>query len=232
MEHAVRRPYEDAAAVARAVADALVLAAHAASAEEPLTVALAGGSTPQRLYELLAARGDVPWEKIELFFGDERAVPPDAPDSNYRMVKHALLDKVSVRSHRMRAEEGAALDYEALLRARVRPDAKGVPSFDVVLLGMGGDGHTASLFPGTAALEERERLVVMNEVPQLHTRRMTVTYPLLAAAKRAWVLVCGADKAEMLGRALGPDAGLPIQRVRPAGELVCWCDRAALGKSA
>lgn len=201
---------------------------------DPVTIALAGGSTPKRLYETLAAdpfRRRIPWERIELFFGDERSVPPDHSDSNYGMTKAALLDHVPVRAHPMPAAEGDDFGYERLVRERVAAGENGIPVFDLVLLGIGTDGHTASLFPGTAALRERERLVVMNDVPKLATRRMTFTFPLLEAARRIWVLVAGADKRDVVARCLDPqvDADFPVLRARPAaGELVWWVDEAAL----
>ena len=136
-------------------------------------------------------------------------MPPDHADSNYRMVKEALLDHVKVTAHRMRAEEGDAAAYEQLVRARM--------PLDLVLLGLGNDGHTASLFPGGSAVEETSRLVVMNDTP----RRMSLTLPLINAAKRVWILA-GADKADIVARTKGVPGPLPIQRVQPTGELVWW----------
>ena len=120
------------------------------------SLALAGGSTPKRLYELLAEppfRDGIPWDAVEIFFGDERSVPPEHPDSNYGMAHRALLSKVPVAAHRMVAESGEADAYERLVRERVAEKRDGIPAFDLILLGMGKDGHTASLFPGTAALQ-------------------------------------------------------------------------------
>jgi 6-phosphogluconolactonase len=196
-------------------------------------LALAGGSTPERLYELLAQppfRDGMPWHALEIFFGDERSVPPDHPDSNYGMAHRALLSKVPVTAHRMVAESGEAEAYERLVRDRVVERRDGVPAFDLILLGMGKDGHTASLFPGTAALSETARLVVMNDVPQMKTRRMTFTYPLINAAKRVWVLVPGADKREKVAECLAAlkkpgERPYPVTGVRPShGELVWWLD--------
>jgi 6-phosphogluconolactonase len=181
----------------------------------PFTIALSGGSTPKKLYERL----ELPWDKVELFFGDERSVPPDHPDSNYGMVKKALLDRSGATAHRMRAEAGGAEGYEVLLRRKLSP------AFDLVLLGMGTDGHTASLFPGTRALDEETRWVVMNEVPQLDTRRMTITFPVINAAARVWILACGADKRPVLQK-LAAGADFPIARVR-AAETLWWLDEAA-----
>jgi 6-phosphogluconolactonase len=225
------RVFEDPAALATAVADALLALARGS---ERLTVALSGGSTPERLYRTLASPPyleQMPWPRLALFFGDERAVPPDHAESNFAMARRALLDRVPVEAHRMEAERGAAADYERLLRERVPAGEGGLPSFDVVLLGLGTDGHTASLFPGTSALDERERLVVMNDVPQLGTSRMTLTYPLLAAAQRAWFLIAGADKravlADVLAAGPGGDRRWPASSVRPTLERVFWLDRAA-----
>jgi 6-phosphogluconolactonase len=205
-----------------------------------LAVALSGGNTPKHLYEILAQppfRDNVNWDALELFFGDERAVPQDHPDSNYRMVSETLLKKTHVTAHRMRAEAGDAQGYERLVRQRVREQQDGIPVFDLILLGMGPDGHTASLFAGTEALGERRRLVVMNDVPQLHARRMTFTYPVLNAARRAWVLVTGKDKRAIVEQCLaareapGAEQRYPVVGVRPhRGELIWWLDRASAGQ--
>lgn len=177
------------------------------------SVALAGGSTPQPAYRLLAEDRRIPWAKVEIFFGDERAIPPDHPDSNYGMARLALLDHVGIapeRIHRMEAErpdlDAAAREYELLL-----PD-----SLDLLLLGMGADGHTASLFPGQATVSERTRLVLpVGEAPL--AARLTITPPVIQRAKHLIVLVEGRDKAATVRRALeGPDdpVALPIQLAR------------------
>ncbi len=227
----------DAGAVARAVAERIAELSRAPG-DAQVTIALSGGSTPKRLYETLATpplHDQVDWRRLELFFGDERAVPPDHPDSNYGMAKQALLENIPSVAHRMAAERGEADEYERIVRERVTKRRDSIPAFDLILLGLGDDGHTASLFPGTAALEERERLVVMNEVPQKNTRRMTFTYPLLNAADRAWVLVAGGEKREIVARCLAAWAHgerlYPILGVSPAaGEIVWWLDRAAAGR--
>ena len=232
---------KDAADLARRVAERVRdLSEEGGTA--PRTIALSGGSTPKRLYESLAQppfRDTVRWDRLEFFFGDERSVPPDHPDSNYRMASEALLSHVAVQGHRMRAEAGEADAYERLVRERIVEKRDGIPVFDLILLGMGGDGHTASLFPGTKALDERNRLVVMNEVPQMKTRRMTFTYPLINAARRVWVLVPGADKRERVKEcldALAKPSGErphPIVGVQPAhGELVWWLDEGSAGAAA
>ncbi|MGH7860004.1 MAG: 6-phosphogluconolactonase [Candidatus Binatia bacterium] len=223
----------DPAALTRAVAERFEEVVRAAG-HEPVSIALSGGSTPKRLYETLAAspfRERIPWRRVEIFFGDERAVPPDHADSNWGMAKSALFDHVPARAHRMAADTGDAEAYERLVRERVRERQDGVPVLDLVLLGMGGDGHTASLFPGTEALKERARLVMMNPVPKLDTRRMTFTYPLINAARRVWIVVSGADKRPVLSKCLrgeGDYPDLPILGVDPrGGELVWWLDEAA-----
>lgn len=230
--------FSDGAAVAAAAAEQIAVLT--AQASDPFSIALAGGSTPRALYERLASdalRERIPWERVQLFFGDERAVPPDHPDSNYGMATRALLSKIDVRAHRMEAEHGRAREYEELLRTHIAARYRSMPALDLVLLGLGEDGHTASLFPGTAALAERERAVVMNEVPQLDTRRMTLTYPALNAARRVWLLVTGERKRDLVASLLGDTtpatktASWPVQGVAPAaGELVWWLDRAAAAR--
>lgn len=200
------------------------------------SIALSGGSTPKALYTLLAQepyRSQIPWEHVQLFWGDERSVPPDHPDSNYKMAMDAMLSKVPVPEgniHRMVAEaddrDASARDYEALIR-RLVPDGR----FTLIQLGMGDDGHTASLFPHTAALKITDRWVVPNRVDKLDTWRMTFTYPLINAAHSVEFLVSGAKKAEVLARVLdGPrDPGMyPSQGVRPPdGQLTWLVDREA-----
>lgn len=192
-------------------------------------IALAGGTTPHALYKQLAREGvssDVPWQEVDVFFGDERDVPHDHVESNFRMAQRALLDHVPVspgRVNPMPADSddlhGAAERYEQLIRERVPTLPDGIPSFDLILLGMGGDGHTASLFPFTDALAERERLVVSHFVPVLGRRRMTFTFPLINAARNIVALVTGADKAEAISIILGDDeelrADLPFSMIRP-----------------
>jgi ribulose-phosphate 3-epimerase len=205
-------------------------------------VALAGGSTPRKMFERLAQsplRDRVDWGRIDFFWGDERCVPPDHADSNHRMAMEALLSKVPVspdRIHRLPGErtdrDAAAREFETRL-AQVTGAIPGgpPPRLDLVLLGMGADGHTASLFPGTAALKETRRWVVSNEVPQLKTHRLTFTASLINRAARVVFCVTGAEKAEPLRGVLeGPKQPevLPSQLIRPAtGELVWLVDRPA-----
>lgn len=202
-------------------------------------VALAGGSTPKLLYSLLSAPPWVassPWQRIHWFWGDERQVAPDHPESNYRMAWEALLSPTQVSSdhiHRMPADAAdigrAGLEYERLIQERVPPGPSGIPAFDLVLLGVGPDGHTASLFPDTPALDESQRLVVANFVPRLAAWRLTMTFPLLMAAREILFLVTGAAKAEIMARILasppGPGADgkpCPAARFREANTSVSW----------
>ncbi len=205
-------------------------------------VALAGGRTPRRTYERLASPEFsrlVEWSSVQIYFGDERAVEPDHPDSNFNTANEALLSGLQLHSsqiHRMAGEKGdltlAAREYEKELSKFFgikREEA--LPRFDLVMLGMGKDGHTASLFPFTSALEEREAWVVRNDVPQLSAERLTLTLPVINAARCAMFLVDGNDKGEALERVLeGPRNPLefPAQMVAPIdGDLVWLIDEAA-----
>ncbi len=212
------------------------------------TAALAGGSTPRPMYERLATPGfrvTIPWEATHFFWGDERCVPPDHPDSNYRMAMEALLSKVPAPSeniHRMAGElppDVAAEAYAATLRGVFGPSTRSaqqlagneLPRFDLILLGMGSDGHTASLFPHTEVLHEQRRLVVGYYVEKLAAHRLTLTFPVINNAALVVFLVAGQDKAETLHRVLEgpyvPDE-LPAQLVQPAnGHLIWMVDEAA-----
>jgi 6-phosphogluconolactonase len=235
----------DLNAVAREAADRMVaLARQAIAARGRFTAALSGGSTPRVLFALLAGetyRGELDWDKTLVFWSDERCVFPEHADSNYRLAHDTLLSKVPIPAanvHRARGEinpEQAALEYEQSVRREVKePTEVGTPSFDLILLGMGPDGHTASLFPGTPAIRERTKLVVANFVPKLNAHRITFTPPLINAASNAMFLVAGADKADALRAVLEgeykPDA-LPAQAVKPdKGRLTWLVDRAAAAK--
>jgi 6-phosphogluconolactonase len=209
------------------------------------TVALAGGSTPKRLYEILGADPygrRLPWGQTHVFWGDERAVPPEHPDSNFGMARAALLCRAPVPAgqiHRMAAErtdrDAAAREYaDAVARTFGVPPDGDPPALDLVLLGMGADGHTASLFPHTEALRETRRWVVRNPVPKLKTDRMTMTFPLLNRASMVLFLIAGKDKAAVLQEVLeGPSdpERLPSQAIRPASGLLIWLvDEAAAAK--
>jgi 6-phosphogluconolactonase len=238
--------FDDAFAVALYAAREFVRRARVAiDASGAFKVALAGGSTPRRSYELLAdpsLASQVDWEATHIFFGDERSVPPDHPDSNYRTAFETLLSKVKVpdaQIHRMAGEradlDAAATDYEAAMAESFDLTVEsGPPRFDLVMLGMGDDGHTASLFPGTAALDETRAWVVANEVPQKATRRLTLTVPVLNAAHCVMFTVEGAGKAASLAEVLeGPrdPARFPSQLIAPVdGELLWLVDRAAAAR--
>jgi 6-phosphogluconolactonase len=182
-------------------------------------VALAGGSTPKAMYRLLASpafRERVDWQRVEIFFGDERCVPPDHADSNYRMAREALLDHVPLgadRVHRIAGERPpaeAAAQYQQTL-ARIGDP----PRLDLVLLGMGPDGHTASLFPGTPVLAETRALAAPVYVDKLESWRVTLTAPVLSAAAHVLITTVGAEKADAMATALTAAAGaVPIQLVR------------------
>jgi 6-phosphogluconolactonase len=213
------------------------LASQAVRSNGRLTVALSGGSTPKSLYALLASGSipNIPWEKIFFFFGDERFVPPDHPESNYRMVRETgLLSKVPEGNvFRVHAEDkdpnAAARDYDLTLQKFFGLQPGEFPRFDLVLLGLGPDGHTASLFPGTAALDEKSSLVVANWVDKFQTYRLTFTLPVLNRAAYVMFLVSGDEKAEIVREVLeDKNAQLPSQKVNPSdGKLVWLLDRAA-----
>lgn len=186
---------------------------------QPHTVSLAGGRTPRALYQRLATI-PYPWPQTQVFFGDERCVPPDHPDSNYAMAWETLLARSGARVHRMPGETCDAAAYERELRRAF--DGK-MPELDLALLGLGADGHTASLFPGDAALEERERLVVRVERPG--NARLTLTLPVFNAAHNALFLVTGSEKAEALARLMA-GGGIPAARVA-ARRVVIIADAAA-----
>ncbi len=238
------RRFADLDALSQAAADDLAEIARAAAAERGVChIALSGGSTPRRLFQLLVQRGAaaLPWRQLALWWGDERTVPPDHADSNYRMAREALIVPAAAfglgrtQVHRITAElphpAAAAADYERELVAALGAP----PRFDLVLLGMGPDGHTASLFPDSPALDETAHWVVANPVtsPLVHgtTTRITLTAPAINAARHVRFLVAGADKAAALAQVLdGPrdPTRYPSQRIAPeSGDLVWFVDQAA-----
>lgn len=195
-------------------------------------VALSGGSTPLALYRRLAApdlADRVDWRRVEVFFGDERAVPPDDAASNYGMALKELLQPLGLRDaqvHRMCGEAGdphaAADEYARLLERRLPRDQNGVPVLDLILLGMGEDGHVASLFPGSDALGVRDRWVIATRSPQPPAFRLTITFPVIEAARAVWLLVTGARKREALAEVLsGARSDLPAGQIAAAPN-VCW----------
>lgn len=233
----------DADSLYRAAAQRFArLAQQVAQKSDRFSVALAGGSTPRGLYALLAEDAQlcaaVPWAQTHFFWGDERHVAPDHPDSNYRMAASVLLSKAPIppqNVHRIHGEEAdphdAARAYEQELRSFfVLPDGA-YPRFDLVLLGLGSDAHTASLFPGTAALDERNRLAVANRVDKLDATRITLTVPVFNNARCVVFLVSGADKASALKAVIeGPEAphDVPAQLIQlHAGKIVWLVDQGA-----
>jgi 6-phosphogluconolactonase len=225
---------DDPQALAARAADVIADAMRGCAA--PFRLCLSGGSTPRAAYNLLARRNDVDWDCTELFFGDERFVPHDSPDSNYRMARESLLAGGNVHPRALLAmptdgtPQGCADAYEEILRQQYGASLldPAVPLFDLLLLGLGADGHTASLIPGQPVLKERKAWVA--PVPQGRDEvRLTLTYPALESSKRTLFLVAGADKAEAVVRVRSGDAALPAGALRPLGEVVWLLDRAAAG---
>ena len=231
------RILENAEAICRAAADEFVAAADGAvRARGRFTVALAGGSTPKALYALLAThpafRNGVAWDKTFFFFGDERHVPPEDAESNFRMANETLLSKLNLAPRQVLRMKGdlpdatkAAAEYEQSLRGFFLADVGALPRFDLVLLGMGPDGHTASLFPGTKALHEEKKLAVANWVGKFFTERITLTAPVFNNAARVIFLAHGDDKAPALKGVLeGPHEPeqLPAQLIQPKNGTLLW----------
>jgi len=206
----------------------------AAGARGKARIAISGGNTPKRTFELLADssawyREQIPWDHLELYWVDERCVAPDQPDSNYRMTREALLDKVPLSAaqiFRIQGEldpEEAAAKYEFDIRQSFRLEGAEIPIFDLVALGMGPDGHTASLFPHTAGLHELMRIAIANHVVQKETWRVTLTSPVINRARDVFFLIEGADKVEALKQVfLGPydPESFPSQLIRPASRRI------------
>lgn len=222
---------------ARRIVDA---ATHAVADRGKFTLALSGGKTPEGLYQLLAAdfyRSQIDWNRVHVFFGDERCVPPDSKESNFRMAHAALLSKVPIPAeqiHRMRGEiepNQAATEYGELLKTQF-----GDGGLDLILLGMGDDGHTASLFPQSPALAERKHRCVANPVARLNAWRITLTAPFINKAQAVMVLIAGADKSARLQEVLeGPrdPTRLPIQLIEPEHGTMTWLlDAGAAGMHA
>jgi 6-phosphogluconolactonase len=203
------------------------------------SVALSGGSTPRHLYQTLGSEafaGRIRWDKVHVFQVDERCVPADDAQSNFRMIRETLLNHIAIPDsnvHRLAAEQedrdAACRQYAAELARVLRPEEDQFPSLDLALLGMGPDGHTASLFPGSEALEERSLWVRPNFVEKLKAHRLTLTLPILNAAVAVLFMVAGAGKAETLRQVLeGPAGKFPAQRVQPVkGTLTWFVDEAA-----
>lgn len=195
------------------------------------TVALSGGSTPKNLYELLADpnepfRDQVPWARSQFFWSDERHVPPDDPDSNYRMANDSMLSRVPVPGanvHRVRSENPNAAEAAEAYEKKLREITGGsTPQLDLILLGLGTDGHTASLFPNSQALHEKDRLVAAPWVEKLQTYRITMTLPLLNNAASVMFLVSGSEKAGIVKEVLQGPQLYPAQAVRPTNGKLLW----------
>ena len=212
----------------------------AVAARSIARVAVSGGSTPKAVFELLASEpylSKIPWNQLQLFWVDERCVPPTHDESNYRMTKESMLDKVPLSAeniHRMEGEldpEEAASHYEATLRNAFRLEGAQTPTFDLIWLGLGPDGHTASLFPHTEGLEDMSHLVIANHVPQKNTWRITLTWPVIIEGREVAFLIEGEEKAEMVrtvwAGTYDPE-NWPAQLIRPAsGKLTLMLDSAA-----
>lgn len=241
MRRRTTQVFETGEATAQAAAKRVIELGHAAiTSSGVFRLVLAGGSTPKRAYEILAEpqyRDALPWEKVHVYFGDERTVPPDHSQSNYRMAREAMLSKLPIPEahvHRMEGEkdpEQAAATYESQLRAVFA--GLDWPRLDLVLLGMGDDGHTASLFPGTKALDEKSAWVVANHVPQQETWRITLSAPAINHARHVLFLVTGASKADRLIEILpeGSPVKYPSQLIDPVDGTHEWyLDQAAVAK--
>jgi len=235
----------DAEAMCKAVAETLVQhIGKTLQAHDVYSIALSGGSTPRRLYTLLVddprLSGQIPWERVHFFWGDERHVTPDHPESNYRMAFEAMLSRAPIppaNIHRMRAEESdaskAAEDYAHDIRRFFGITNGEMPRFNCVLLGMGSDGHTASLFPGSPSLNEKKRLVMANWIEKFNAYRITLTVPVFNNADLILFLVSGGEKAGALKTVLEGDDELdryPAQLIQPSrGALIWILDRSAAG---
>jgi len=235
--------FADGMEIARRAADEVVrIASEAAAARGAFTIALSGGSTPKVVYALLAEnaalRNSLPWNKMKVFFGDERHVGPGHADSNFQMASDAMLSKVPLQPkqiHRIKGEypdaAQAAIEYEATIQREFGLKDGEFPRFDLVLLGMGSEGHTLSLFPGTKALRETQRMVTRNWVGKLYTERITLTAPAANNAENIIFIIAGADKACALKAVLeGPHEPeqLPAQMIQPSNGTLSWLvDQAA-----
>jgi 6-phosphogluconolactonase len=237
------RVYDGPDALAHAAAEHfLEQVQQAVTARRKARIAVSGGSTPKRTFELLSNPQEpflnaMPWSQLELFFVDERTVPPTDKDSNYRMTREALLSKAPLKAEQIFRIEGelkpdeAAARYESAIRTQFLLEGAEVPRFDVLQLGMGDDGHTASIFPHTDAIHELGRIAVANHVPQKETWRVTLTWPVIVEASEVFFLIGGKDKADPLHRVLqGPydPETLPSQLIQPkSGRLLLLLDKDA-----
>lgn len=237
------RILDDLQAIARAAAEEFIVRCQQSIKDHGrFTVALSGGSTPKALHAVLVERFKanpklIEWSRVQIFFGDERHVPPDHPDSNFRMANETLLSKVPISKeniHRIHCENPdaakAAAEYDAELAQAFRLKQSEFPRFDLILLGMGPDGHTASLFPKTAALNELSKRVVANWVDKFNTWRVTFTRPTINNAASVMLMVAGEDKAAALAEVMdgGSPEMYPVKYVKPTNARLVWLlDRAA-----
>ncbi|MFN0158368.1 MAG: 6-phosphogluconolactonase [Bacteroidota bacterium] len=231
-----REVFPTAAALTRGTAEEIVrIAIEAQRRSGRVALALSGGSTPRGVFELLGSRAfsaKVNWSHVHLFWADERCVPPDLPESNFRMVQETLLTKIDIPErniHRMKGElpiEKAAVQYEKELKAHFPVEKGEWPRFDLIMLGLGEDGHTASLFPGTDGINESGLWVTSVFVERLQSHRLTLTFPVINSARSVMFLVSGSAKARILKEVVeGERMMYPAQRVRPAnGTLIWMCD--------
>lgn len=230
--------YPDLEQLAQAAASRWTeLARESIRARNSFHVALAGGSTPEPVYRLLR-QADLDWDRIHLYWGDERDVPGDHPDSNYRMARQALIDAIPIPAeniHPIRVQadiEQSVEEYRELL-GKVHRAADGFPCFDLIMLGVGADGHIASLFPDSSALGVTDRAVVSVYVEKLNSWRVTLTYPVLNAARHLLLLVSGEAKAPVVAQALAadlPEQIYPIQKLSPRGRVEWFLDQAAASR--
>ncbi len=228
------RVYHDLVGLSEAVAKSIVEKITTAPADGLFSLVLAGGNTPRTLYSLLATdfRDRIPWDRVHLFWGDERYVSQDDPNSNYRLVRESLLDHIKMPAsniHQMRTDfadpDDAAISYETVLRNHFSTPW---PAFSLVLLGLGTDGHTASLFPGSPVLEERKRWAVSTLGPSEPHLRLTLTLPAIAHAKQIYFLVVGSDKANALQQTLAEGSTVPAARVvTQQPDSIFWADETA-----
>jgi 6-phosphogluconolactonase len=241
-EHGELQIVPDASALSDAAVQEFVnCAQQAIGSRGQFSVALSGGNTPRNVFSLLAAKykDTLPWSKVHIFFGDERNVPPDDAESNYRMARESLLEKVPLPKsnvHRIRAElpaQQAASLYSEELRAFFKLSPNQWPRLDLIMLGLGDEGHTASLFPDSTALAEDRQLVVANWVEKFHTWRITFTFPVINYASQILFLVSGAAKAEIIRDIFDSSSKdvYPAQRVRPIDGRLLWIvDKAAAAR--
>ncbi len=236
-----RKVYENLEQLSSAAAKSIAKLINSANEMgRPFSIALSGGSTPKSLYQHLAQSPlteTINWSGVKLFFGDERAVPPDNEQSNYLMAKESLFDRIPIPSenvYRIQAElsdhQRAAELYQQTIIETLPKNEVDIPVFDLILLGIGSDGHIASLFPNTPILSETKSFVSPVYISKLDTWRLSITYPVINNAKNIFILAAGAGKADIITDVLGDtnkDTIYPVQRIQPKGSLFWYLDKAA-----